>query len=191
VTLNKASFNPPAALTDDERAILAAAEVIQRRVATDPEAQRLAAKAEYEAQIAERDARCNADPVYLAGLAESRRQELVERRREIERVNSLAHQDSGAISTQRIRRGDRPAWVCVECRVPVFEIARVGLAFSLCVPCWAQHRLRCDECKAHKDVLTRWCNDSKWRCDPCVEKYLANPPAEILRGRMAFLASAG
>jgi hypothetical protein len=64
--------------------------------------------------------------------------------------------------------GDASALItCRECRQEVWgEYILCGIA-TLCGPCHARHALRCDQCGAHSNVITRYYTDGSFRCDPC------------------------
>ena len=138
--------------------------------------------AEYAERIAQSERNFLADPVAQAGAAEARRQAAEDHRRELEYLRSLANQDPRAIAQPRAEKGQHSLWRCRECLSPAYVVKVVAESISLCERCWASHRLRCDACGAHKDVICSFCPpDGKWRCPGCQvpfrAEYAANPDA--------------
>jgi hypothetical protein len=168
-----------ATLTDAEVADLVV--LVQSRRAASTEGKLEVAAAEYSAKIAERAAREAADPA----LQRTRREDALEaqrkqehnRRIEIADLEAMAKKDPRILAQPHLDLGETAFHRCFECRVPAFEAKQVGGLGVLCLPCHARHRLKCDACGAHKGVLTKWCTDFKWRCEPCAAEYLAQAEA--------------
>jgi hypothetical protein len=137
-----------------------------------------AEKAAYDAAIAERDARCLADPEWVAAQAEERRRVELANQRKIEELRAWSKRDVRAETAARAGGGQAsPAFRCHICGVWMYEGRSVRGGVDVCYACFGARSLRCDKCDTHKNVVTHWCDDELWRCDPCAAEFKANPPA--------------
>jgi hypothetical protein len=148
---------------------LSAAEQVKR------EQERIAA---YNETMRERAERCAADPEWVAGQAEARRQAELEHRKKIEELRAWSKRDVRAETAERQGRSGEasPAYRCHLCHVWMYGDAAVewrgGLGgIYFCVECRGKRGLRCDVCGNHKDVLTNFCNDEKFRCESCADDF--------------------
>jgi hypothetical protein len=175
-------------LSDDDRLILDAADAIRaRRAATeDPEVKRL----QYEREVAERDARLAADPDFQASRAEWKRKADQEHKQELDALKALAKLDSPPDPRPQIQTpagwtlidASSPArFMCWECKNPIFGNAVQVDIHTLCEPCNARHRLRCDQCQRHDDVITTHFSDNAWRCPDCAADIQPVPAERKMR----------
>jgi hypothetical protein len=165
-----------ATLSDTEAAELLA--LVRSHRAVSPEGKLEAEAAEYAAKIAEREAREAADPE----LQRQRKEASIEAQRRAEQelateladLEAMAARDPRALAQPFIDAGHSDAFRCSQCGVQSFEAKLTG-GLVLCGPHWAQHRLKCDACGAGKGIRSRLCADGSWRCDGCVDAYVADP----------------
>lgn len=173
------------ALTPAERQTIEDAAAILARDPRTPEQRMAEAEAaEYAERMRASDEAFLNDPVAQAGAREAKRKAEAEHQRELAWMRSLANQDPRAIAHPREVKGEKSIWRCHECLSPAFTVRVVAESISLCERCWATHRLRCDACGAHKDVITSFCPpDGKWRCPACQVTFRAEYVADPKRFR--------
>ncbi|HVC03830.1 MAG TPA: hypothetical protein VND88_04070 [Candidatus Acidoferrales bacterium] len=146
-------------------------------------------KAETEAEelrqrIAQSERNFLADPEAQRRAAEDARKAAEDHRREIEKYRGWAATSTAQVSADRLNRnkGDHALWHCHECRNPTYVAELPTQGLTLCQQCYGAHKIRCDQCGNHKDVITSFCPpDGKWRCPKCQEtfrvEYAADPDA--------------